>query len=111
MWDTSSSGSQPTSHVSDTDIIMGSSLLMGRSHSETLPSIREHQHPPLRRARTTSSRLDVLQEAYAVVTNGASQMQVQDLVQATRLVHQIGTVLHEHIGRRFGDDLEVGDDM
>lgn len=102
MWDTSDSGSQPAGHTSG-GIITGSPLSVGRSHSETLPrvTIREHQHPQLRRARTASSRLGALQEAYAVVTNDASQMQVQDLVQATRLVHQIGTVLHEHMGRRF----------
>ena len=62
----------------------------------------ELQHSPLRKARATSARLDLLHEAYAVVSNDASQMQVHDLVNATRLVHRIGYVLSDHMGRRLG---------
>ena len=81
----------------------GGTLPAERSRSETLPRTfaREFQNPPLQRTRTAFSRLDVLQEAYTAVTNDASQMQMEDLVQATRLVHQIGTVLNEYMGRRF----------
>jgi len=74
-----------------------------RGQSQILTQVSPPQHPLLRRARTTSARLDVLHEAYNVVSNDASQMQVQDLVQATRLVHQIGSVLNEYMDRRLND--------
>ncbi|KAG0704225.1 hypothetical protein DFH29DRAFT_912381 [Suillus ampliporus] len=52
------------------------------------------QHPaPLRRSNTGSSHVDALRDVYAAVASGSSQMPVQELVQATKLVYQIGTVL------------------
>jgi hypothetical protein len=79
-----------------------------RGQSQILAQISPPRHPLLRRARTisVSARLGLLHEAYNVVSNDASQMQVQDLVQATRLVHQIGSVLNEHMGRRLNDRSE-----
>jgi hypothetical protein len=58
------------------------------------------QHPtPLR--RSGSSRLDALREAYAAVASGGSQIPVHELVQAARLVHQIGATLSEQISKKF----------
>ena len=63
------------------------------------------EHPaPLRRSNTASGsgRLDALRDVYAAVTSEASQIPVQELLQATRLVHQIGTVLSEQMGKKLG---------
>lgn len=63
---------------------------IGRSpeRSHTVPALSRPSVPlPLRRSRTTS-RLGALQQAYAEVTDDASQIPVEDLVQATKLVHQ-----------------------
>lgn len=57
---------------------------------------------PLRRSNTGSSRLDALHDVYAAVTSGASQIPVQELLQATKLVHQIGTVLSDQMGKKLG---------
>ncbi|KAG2037796.1 hypothetical protein BDR03DRAFT_919410 [Suillus americanus] len=62
------------------------------------------QYPtPLRRSNTGSSHLDALHEAYAAVASGGSQIPVHELVQATRLVHQIGAALSEQMNKQFGD--------
>jgi hypothetical protein len=58
---------------------------------------------PLRRSKTTSVRLDALERAYTMVANGASPIPIEDLLQATKLVHQIGAVLAEHMSRALGD--------
>jgi len=50
---------------------------------------------------TTSDRLDALQRACVVVAEDASQLPVSDLVQVTRLVQQMSTVLNEQMGRRL----------
>ncbi|KII86624.1 hypothetical protein PLICRDRAFT_177378 [Plicaturopsis crispa FD-325 SS-3] len=71
--------------------------------SETMPPLSHSIAPPLRRVRTTSSRLERLQEAFALVTTDGSQMPVQDLLQATRLVHQIGAVLNEKMSNKLAD--------
>jgi hypothetical protein len=81
------------------------SMHMRRGQSQILAQVSPPRQPPLRRAQT-SGRLNVLHEAYAVVSNDASQMEVQDLVQATRLVHQIGSVLSDHMGRRLNSRSE-----
>jgi hypothetical protein len=61
------------------------------------------QYPtPLRRSNTGSSHLDVLRDAYAAVAGGGSQIPVHELVQATRLVHQIGAALSEQMNKKFG---------
>src|SRR6202044_377035 len=98
MCDTSDAGLQYSSPIrwstgpSLGDPPLNSPFSIRRGQSQILAQVSPRQ-PPLRRARTTSVRLDVLHEAYAIVSNDASQMQVQDLVQATRLVHRIGSVL------------------
>jgi len=58
----------------------------------------------LRRSNTTSGsgRLDALRDVYAAVASGASQIPVQELLQATKLVHQIGAVLSEQMGKKLG---------
>lgn len=64
------------------------------------------QYPtPLRRSNTGSSHLDVLREAYAAVASGGSQIPVHELVQAARLVHQIGATLSEQINKKFESTL------
>lgn len=93
--------------------IAGSAVLDGATlgasgrttrRSQTEPVSLTMPRPiPLRRSRTTSARLDALQRAYAAVAEDSSQIHVEDLVQATRLVHQIGTVLNEQMGRRLAD--------
>jgi len=73
--------------------------------SKTAPvSPRPIVPSPRRRSKTTFSRLDALQQAYAAMTDNASQIPVKDLVQATKLVHQIGTALNEQMSKRFGRD-------
>ncbi|KAH7885264.1 hypothetical protein F5I97DRAFT_2032165, partial [Phlebopus sp. FC_14] len=57
---------------------------------------------PLRRSNTTLARLDALRDVYASVASGASQRPPSELVQATNLVHQIGVVLTEQMGKKFG---------
>ncbi|KAG1885022.1 hypothetical protein F4604DRAFT_1729088 [Suillus subluteus] len=61
------------------------------------------QHPtPLRRSNTGSGHLNALHDAYAAVASGGSQIPVHELVQATRLVHQIGAALSEQMNKQFG---------
>ncbi|KAG1774913.1 hypothetical protein EV702DRAFT_475118 [Suillus placidus] len=61
------------------------------------------QYPtPLRRSNTGSSHLDALRQAYAAVASRGSQIPVHELVQATRLVHQIGVALSEQMDKKFG---------
>ncbi|KAH7919238.1 hypothetical protein BV22DRAFT_1075479 [Leucogyrophana mollusca] len=102
-----SSPLQTQSPVADTDHSTGSIMIpVGpasrptRAQSQGSPSVPHRL--PLRRSRTTSARLDALHDVYAAVSNGASQIPVQELLQATKLVHQIGTVLSEQIGKKFG---------
>ncbi|OJA17222.1 hypothetical protein AZE42_00200 [Rhizopogon vesiculosus] len=66
--------------------------------------IAQH-YTPLRRSNTGSGRLDALRDVYAAVAGGASQIPVQELLQATKLVHQIGTVLSEQMGKKLGGSL------
>lgn len=86
---------QNTSSLPDDPTLLSPTSIR-RSQSQILAQVSS-RHPPLR----TSVRLEVLHQAYNIVSNDASQMQVQDLVQATRLVHQIGSVLNEHLGRQL----------
>ncbi|KAJ6508524.1 hypothetical protein C8R45DRAFT_1089693 [Mycena sanguinolenta] len=73
----------------------------GSRRSQTAPApLREKHPPPLRRTKT-SARLHALQHAYAVVADDASQTPVQDLVQASRLVHKIGAALNEQMSRKL----------
>ncbi|KAJ6621851.1 hypothetical protein B0H10DRAFT_1945109 [Mycena sp. CBHHK59/15] len=69
-----------------------------RSRTEPIPT-REHYPLPLRRNKT-SARVDELERACAAVADDASQIPVQDLLHATRLVHEIGTALNEQMGKR-----------
>ncbi|KAJ7245028.1 hypothetical protein B0H12DRAFT_1128337 [Mycena haematopus] len=85
---------QPRSNVSP------SPSFSYRSQTVPTPLRAKHPPPPLRRNKT-SARLDALQHAYAVVTDDASQIPVQDLVQATRLVHKIGAALNEQMSRKL----------
>ncbi|KAF8171995.1 hypothetical protein K438DRAFT_1852045 [Mycena galopus ATCC 62051] len=69
--------------------------------SQTLPIPPREKHPtPLRRNKT-SARLYALEHAYAVVADDNSQVPVQDLVRATRLVHKIGAALNEQMSRKL----------
>ncbi|KAJ6585180.1 hypothetical protein B0H19DRAFT_1059450 [Mycena capillaripes] len=100
----SDEGEASSPHM-DMDLDMPrSNIPPGASHgprSLTVPLPRRERHPiPLRRNKT-SARLDALQRAYAVVTDDASQIPVQDLVQASRLVHQIGAALNEQMSRKL----------
>ena len=85
-----------------------------RERSQTAPQlINEPSHPmypqPLRRNQTSplqnkasSAQLDALQHAYAVITDmGTSQVDVQDIMQAKRLAHQINQVLDEQMCAKF----------
>jgi len=74
---------------------------MGRS--QTAVPFRPSKAIPLRRSKTTSVKLDALEQAYRVVTNEASPIPVEDLLQATRLVHRIGAALAEQMSKTLGD--------
>ncbi|KAH9949847.1 hypothetical protein B0H21DRAFT_726359 [Amylocystis lapponica] len=67
------------------------------------PSAPTTQAPLLRRAHTTSARIDVLQQVYAAVQADGSQMPVDEMLAATKLVHDIGGVLNERLLKRLGD--------
>ncbi|KAG9315759.1 hypothetical protein JVU11DRAFT_3408 [Chiua virens] len=67
-------------------------------HSPSAPA-----RPSLRRAKTASVRLDALRDVYSSVANGGSQIPMSELVQATRLVHQIGAALTEQMGKKMAD--------
>ncbi|KAI6039331.1 hypothetical protein EDC04DRAFT_3009874 [Pisolithus marmoratus] len=73
-----------------------------QSRLQVESSPRRPSPPPLRGSRTTSARLDALRNAYAVVTESASQISVTELVQATTLAHRIGAALSEQMGKRLG---------
>lgn len=109
-------------HGTPQTVVLHASLIRSSDfHSEGLPSrlsppeaMLQGEHslsaPPrpfLRRAKTTSSRLDALRDVYSSVANGASQIPLDELVQATNLVHQIGAVLTEQMGKKM--DKKVGD--
>ncbi|KAF8551674.1 hypothetical protein OG21DRAFT_1605154 [Imleria badia] len=79
----------------------GTSPRKAMSQCESSPSAPTR--PSLRRAKTTSARLDALRDVYSSVANGASQIPLPELVQATKLVHQIGAVLTEQMGKKMGD--------
>ncbi|KAJ7784377.1 hypothetical protein B0H16DRAFT_1876842 [Mycena metata] len=70
-----------------------------RSHTVPIPP-RERHPTPLRRS-TTSARLGALQHALALVSDDASQTPVPILMQASRLVHEIGTALNEQMSREL----------
>ncbi|OAX38765.1 hypothetical protein K503DRAFT_740676 [Rhizopogon vinicolor AM-OR11-026] len=76
-----------------------------RSRSQEESHHIAQHYTPLRRSNTGSGRLDALRDVYAAVASGASQIPVQELLQATKLVHQIGTVLSEQMGKKLGGSL------
>ncbi|KAK7048529.1 GLOBIN domain-containing protein [Favolaschia claudopus] len=96
-------GSQPIDVDVDMDEPPGPSHRASpKRRSQTVPvPRREAPRTPLRRIKTTSARLDALERAYAVVADDASQIPVEDLVHATRLVHQIGAALNEQMSRKL----------
>ncbi|KAJ7442618.1 hypothetical protein FB451DRAFT_1297037 [Mycena latifolia] len=69
-----------------------------RSHTVPIPP---RDRPPSLRRTKTSARLEALERAYAAVSDDASQIPAQDLVQATRLVHKIGAALNEQMSRKL----------
>ncbi|KAJ7625389.1 hypothetical protein DFH06DRAFT_1058831 [Mycena polygramma] len=73
-----------------------------QSHrSQTAPIPQRERHPlPLRRNQT-SARLTALQRALAVVADDASQPPVEDLMHASRLVHEIGAALNAQMRREL----------
>ncbi|KIK91247.1 hypothetical protein PAXRUDRAFT_830994 [Paxillus rubicundulus Ve08.2h10] len=79
----------------------GSNLRQTRSQSEESTSVPTDQ--PLRRSKTSSARLQALRGVYASMADGASQIPMSELLQATRLVHKIGAVLTEQMGKKVGD--------
>ncbi|KAJ8469957.1 hypothetical protein ONZ45_g16715 [Pleurotus djamor] len=81
------------------------------SRSQTEP--QELLHPssssnrravPLKRSRTTSSKLDVLQRAYALMqdTTGDSQISFEELAQAKALIQKLDGSLSEKMKKRRG---------
>ncbi|KAF7346562.1 GLOBIN domain-containing protein [Mycena sanguinolenta] len=89
----------PLSHKGNLEPRSNNPSSSGSRRSQTAPvPLREKHPPPLRRTKT-SARLHALEHAYAVVADDASQTPVQDLVQATRLVHKIGAALNEQMSR------------
>ncbi|CAK5284134.1 unnamed protein product [Mycena citricolor] len=67
--------------------------------AQTVQQLLPQSPAPLQQA-TTSARLLALQQAYAVVEEDTSQPQLDVLLQASHLLHQIGAKLNEQIGRR-----------
>ncbi|KAJ6475046.1 hypothetical protein C8R47DRAFT_1143368 [Mycena vitilis] len=86
------------------DMVSHSNNLPSSSHShrsQTAPIPQRERHPlPLRRNQT-SARLTALQQALAVVADDASQPPVEDLMQASRLVHEIGAALNAQMRREL----------
>lgn len=91
-----------------------------RERSQTAPQlINESSHPlnpqPLRRNQTSplhdkasSAQLDALQHAYALISDmGTSQVDVQDIMQAKRLAHQISQVLDDQMCAKFGAQSDI----
>lgn len=74
--------------------------------SQTAPVLASMQHspvaPPLRRARTTSARLDELQRVRDAWRDDGSQMPVDEILAAAKLVNEIDGVLKESLMRRLG---------
>ncbi|KIJ62577.1 hypothetical protein HYDPIDRAFT_41726 [Hydnomerulius pinastri MD-312] len=91
---------EPPGLASELHMTPGPNLRPTRSQSEGSPWVPSR--PPMRRANRMSARLDALQEVYASMEDGASQIPVSELLQATKLVHKIGAVLTEQMGRKFG---------
>lgn len=83
-------------------------LINESSHQATYPQpLRRNQTSPLH-SKTSSAQLDVLQQAYAVITDmGTSQVDVQDIMQAKRLAHQISRVLDEQMCAKFGAQSDI----
>lgn len=77
--------------------------LMNESPQSMYPQpLRRNQTSPLHN-KASSAQLDALRHAYAVVTDmGTSQVDVQDIMQAKRLAHQISQVLDEQMCVKFG---------
>ncbi|KDQ62521.1 hypothetical protein JAAARDRAFT_66222 [Jaapia argillacea MUCL 33604] len=77
--------------------------------SQTAPAISSAEPrflpPPLRRAHTTSRNLEALHRVYETVADDASQLPVDDLLQAQRLVNQMGHLLNEQMAKRLGGDM------
>ncbi|KAF9221620.1 hypothetical protein BS17DRAFT_785072 [Gyrodon lividus] len=95
-----------TAHVSsepehEPHLTSGSNSRQTESQSEGSPSVPVPQ--ALQRSKTTSARLNALRDVYASMTDGASQIPMSELLQATRLVHRIGAVLTEQMGKKIGD--------
>lgn len=66
-----------------------------------LQPLRRNQTSPLHN-KICSVQLDALQHAYAVITDiGTSQVDVQDILQAKRLAHQISQMLDEQMCAKF----------
>ncbi|KAF8628189.1 hypothetical protein AX15_004051 [Amanita polypyramis BW_CC] len=90
----------------------------GPHHSETqyrsqsLPVTTETGAVGLRRSQLAAKRLEDLQHALTVVaeTDGISQVSVQDLLQATRLVNQLGMVFGEHVSRKLTENKRARQD-
>ncbi|KAH0832070.1 hypothetical protein J3R83DRAFT_12978 [Lanmaoa asiatica] len=80
-----------------------SGLSLPKAMSQSESSSSTPVRPSLRRAKTTSARLNALRDVYSSVANGASQIPMSELLQATRLVHQIGAVLTEQMGKKMGE--------
>ncbi|KAM6493968.1 hypothetical protein JOM56_010329 [Amanita muscaria] len=61
------------------------------------------QRPPIQRNQTAWARLEVIEDACAALqeTDGISQVPVQDLVRATRLVEEMKTTLDGMMNRRM----------
>jgi len=81
--------------------------------SQSAPVVRKsHSSPPLRRAFTSpvhggpSSHLQVLREALHVVESEGSQMQSDEVLAAVEIVHRMGGVLNNQLGRRLGSPEE-----
>ncbi|KAF7980499.1 hypothetical protein HWV62_38002 [Athelia sp. TMB] len=71
-----------------------------RSQSQAI-SRPSPQVPPLRRARTTTEKLEALREAYRDVAGELSQMQGEELLQVVRLGHSAAATASEKLGPHF----------
>lgn len=86
-------------HTEDSDPTSKSA----KARSQSVPIVsRSRDFPHLRRSNTSSGRLDTLHRALMQVDRDGSQMPVEDLLHATKLIHQIGTALNEKMTRKFG---------
>lgn len=90
-----------------------SSLLLKRSPTapaSSRPTEPRLYAPPLRRLRTASAHVHMLQQAYDAFHEQGSKMPVDDMLAATKLVHEIDGVLKEHLMKRLSEeDGEVGE--